>query len=72
MAVIVEGYSETIKENNAIISPEKVEEVLEKWCIYDTDGSGFIETEDLAFLLHDIYPPIGYKSDKNRFYNIKI
>ena len=47
-----------------------MEEILEKWCIFDPEGKGFISPEDLAFLLNELNPPIGFKNDKNRFTNL--
>lgn len=40
-----------------------MEELLSKWAEYDTDGTGYISPENLAFFLFDINHPLGFKED---------
>lgn len=65
LAVVVEGYSETLKESNAVIDPDKSELILDKYSFYDVNGTGFISPMDLAFLMIELAPPIGFKDDNN-------
>lgn len=67
LAVIVEGYIESLKENEAIITPNQMEEFIDKWAEYDPTGTGFINPESMAFLLHELHPPIGLKDDSVKF-----
>ena len=50
-------------ETDAVISPLKIEEILQKWVTYDTEGSGFISPENLAFFLFELNHPLGFKED---------
>eukprot|EP00357_Protocruzia_adherens_P002279 CAMPEP_0115018076 /NCGR_PEP_ID=MMETSP0216-20121206/28549_1 /TAXON_ID=223996 /ORGANISM="Protocruzia adherens, Strain Boccale" /LENGTH=525 /DNA_ID=CAMNT_0002389119 /DNA_START=329 /DNA_END=1906 /DNA_ORIENTATION=- len=59
VAVVLEGFSESTKENEASITPQQYEEFVEMWSLYDEEGTGWISVEDLAFLLHELDPPLG-------------
>ena len=40
LALVLEGYNETLKENEAVISPDQMNELLEKWSLYESHGTG--------------------------------
>lgn len=61
LAIVVGGYVQSKKENEAIISPAQMEEFLEKWAEYDPTGSGLITPEQYAFFIHDMPHPFGLK-----------
>ena len=63
ITVVVEGYSDSVKENEAIITPTQIDEFLMKWSDYDPHGTGFISFEQFAFLIFDLPPPLGIKED---------
>ncbi len=63
LALVVEGYSDTLAENEAVISPSSLEEFIEKWSEYDPQGTGFLTPEDLAFFLFEVNPPLGLKEE---------
>jgi len=67
LAVVVEGYLESLKEQEAVINPNQMEELLDKWAEYDPEGSGFLTPENMAFLLYELHPPIGLKDDSVQF-----
>ena len=67
LAVVVEGYLESLKEQEAVINPNQMEELLDKWAEYDPTGSGFMVPENMAFLLYELHPPIGLKDDSVQF-----
>lgn len=54
MAIVIEGYNDTLKENNAIFNPGQVEELLDKWSQFDPEATGFINPDDLVFLLLEL------------------
>lgn len=77
LAIVIEGYLETLKESDALINPFQMEEIIEKWSEYDPQGTGFISPEDLAFLLYELPAPLGFKDDnthiiKNYEYQSKL
>jgi len=63
LALVIEGFSETLRESEAIIRPDRLEDILEKWSKYDPTGSGFISPSDMYFLLLEIPEPIGLKNE---------
>lgn len=72
LAVVVEGYLESLKEQEAVINPCQMEELLDKWAEYDPEGTGFMTPENMAFLLYELNPPIGLKDDSVQFeYDIR-
>ena len=71
MAIVIEGYFISENEHESIINQKHIEELLLKWSEYDPNGTGFINYENMAFLLHDLYPPIGLK-DRNLNYDLDL
>lgn len=67
LAVVVGGYIDSKKENEAIISPSQMDELLEKWAEYDPHGTGLLTPEQFAFLVHDLSPPLGLKDDNLKY-----
>ena len=63
LAVVVGGYMESKKENEAVISPAQIDEFLDKWAEYDPQGTGLISPEQFAFLIHDLPQPLGLKDN---------
>lgn len=63
LAVVVGGYHESKKENEAVISPVQMDEFLDKWAEYDPQGTGFLTPEEFAFLIHDLPQPLGLKDN---------
>ncbi len=62
LAVVIEGFMETLKQNQALISPAMADEIIQKWSEYDSEGSGFITPDDLVFFLYEINFPLGLKN----------
>lgn len=40
-----------------------MQDLLDKWAEIDPEGTGFMDFEDLIFLLFDLPPPLGFKED---------
>jgi hypothetical protein len=51
IAVVVEGYLESLKEIEACISPSQIQQFLNKWAEYDKLGTGFLTPENFTFLI---------------------
>lgn len=72
LAVVIGGYAESKKENEAVITPNQMEEFLDKWSEYDPQGTGFLTPEQFAFLIHDLPPPLGLKDENSVKYEYDI
>lgn len=35
LALVIEGFLDTLRESEAIISPDSLENIIEKWTAYD-------------------------------------
>ena len=65
VAVVIEGFEESRKDDeDSIINSRQLDTFLEKWSRYDPKAKGWIRPVDLAFLLHDIDQPLGYREPK--------
>jgi hypothetical protein len=71
MAVVIEGYFISENEHESVINQKHIDELLTKWSEYDPNGTGFISYQNMAFLLYELYPPIGLK-DKNLNYDLDL
>jgi len=63
LAIVVGGYIESKKENEAVIPPGQMDEFLDKWAEYDPQGTGFVTPNEYAFLIHDLPQPLGLKDN---------
>ena len=48
LAVVVEGFAESKKENDAVINPAQIDEFLDKWSEYDPQGTGLIKPDEFS------------------------
>ena len=68
LAVVIEGFSESKKESDAVINPEQLDQFLEKWAEYDPKGTGLVRPEEFLFIIHDLYPPVGLREESTLKY----
>ena len=59
VAAVIEGLDTARKENSGIVDGEQIDRFMEVWREYDPGASGWIEIEDLIFLLCELSPPLG-------------
>ena len=64
VAVVLGGFSESMQEHDASVTPTDFDEFLEKWAEYDPEGKGWISVNDFAFLLNEIHKPLGMLSQR--------
>ena len=60
IAVVLEGFAESTKENEATITPDDFEKFHDRWAEYDPNASEYITSQELVFVLHEIHPPLGF------------
>lgn len=72
LAIVIGGYIDSRKENEAIINSKQIEELLDKWAEYDPQGTGILSAENYVFLIHDLPPPLGLKDENSVKYEYDI
>lgn len=72
LAVAVEGFSESQKEDEAVINPTQLDEFLDRWAEYDPRGTGLIRPEEFLFILHELFPPVGVKEETTLKYTYSL
>jgi len=63
IAVVIEGFSSSSKENSGVVTSEHYSQLIEKWADYDKDATGWITPKDLAFMIYELDPPLGLKRE---------
>ena len=61
VAVVIEGFSASTRENSGIVTSQDFQFFIQKWSVYDPNATGFITPVDLAFLVFEVEPPLGRK-----------
>mmetsp|Transcript_15907 Transcript_15907/g.24542 ORF Transcript_15907/g.24542 Transcript_15907/m.24542 type:complete len:113 (+) Transcript_15907:6851-7189(+) len=67
VAAVIEGLDTAKKENMGIVQGDEIEQLIDRWQDYDPNATGWITMRDLVFLLYELPPPLGKRS--NRFNN---
>lgn len=60
VAIIIEGFDETISENKDSFNLQTHERVRNIWSIYDPFASGYIRISDFHRFMLKLGPPIGW------------
>lgn len=47
------------------MTSEDYDQLIKLWSEYDPQASGWIEPNDLVYLLHELDPPLGYKNENS-------
>ena len=63
VAAVIEGLENAKKENMGIVEGDDIEVLIDIWQDYDPTASGWISIQDLVFLLYELPPPLGKRSD---------
>lgn len=60
IAVVIEGFSSTNKEHTGTVTQKDYQDFINKWLEFDPDATGWINLENLIFLMHKVDPPLGF------------
>ena len=63
VAAVIEGLDTAKKENMGIVEGDEIERLIEHWQDYDPHATGWITMTDLVFLLYELPPPLGKRSN---------
>lgn len=64
VAAVIEGLDTAKKENMGVVQGDEIEQLIDKWQDYDQMATGWITMKDLVFLLYELPPPLGKRSEK--------
>ena len=63
VAAVIEGLDNAKKENMGIVEGDEIEILIDMWQDYDPMATGWISMKDLVFLLYELPPPLGKRSN---------
>lgn len=63
VAIILEGFDETIVENKQVFNLQSHEKIRNAWSPYDPFASGFIRIKDFPRFMFRLGPPVGWSVD---------
>jgi hypothetical protein len=63
IAVILNGYFETLDQHAQFLNPDMMQIYRESWSKHDPDAKGFMSSTNFKKLLFDIGPPLGWGAD---------
>lgn len=63
-AVILEKFEDLVKAEVAVISQKSLDQFVDKWSVFDPDGTSFITVVQLTQLISELNPPLGINSTK--------
>ena len=58
-AFVLDGFSVSNIENKSLVTGENFESLVNKWSEYDPKATGWIDPQDIAFLVYELSPPLG-------------
>ena len=61
-AVVLEGYASTNKEHTGAITSFHFNELIKQWVYYDPNATGWIDVQDIIFLVFKLNEPLGKKN----------
>jgi hypothetical protein len=63
VAAVIEGLDNAKKENMGIVEGDEIEILIDMWQDYDPLATGWISMKDLVFLLYELPPPLGKRTN---------
>ena len=63
-AVIIQNFEDMVKAEVAVIPEECKNSFVDKWNVFDPDGTSHITVVQLAQLIAEVKPPLGIKSNQ--------
>jgi len=61
-AVILEKFEDMVKSEVAVVSQKSLDQFVDKWSVFDPDGTSFITVVQLTQLISELNPPLGINS----------
>ena len=70
VAVVLEGFQNTMDNEESYIKPDYIENFNEVWMEYDKNGVGLMRAEDIMNFMNQLQNPLGWQdvgiSDENK------
>lgn len=64
VAVILEGFDKTLKNEASHLKPLEMTEFIEAWKIFDPTASGFMKASLFRNFMEKLEPPLGFLNVK--------
>jgi len=62
VAVVLEGFSESMKDSGKAVNSDVLIDLRKKWSEFDHEARGWIYSDDVAQILHELPPPFGFRN----------
>jgi len=59
VAFVLEGFSRSNKENHNLVNNDDYAKLIQMWQDYDPKATGWIDPQDIAFLVYELPAPLG-------------
>ena len=64
IVMVIEGFSESLNENEGLITNDYMEKFINAWLKYDTECERIIRPYEFVLMLKELHPPIGFNYDR--------
>ena len=64
VVIVIEGFSDSMYENENMLCEENIEEFINIWMNYDPKCSKIVKPYEFVMILKELKPPIGYGYDR--------
>ncbi len=64
IVMVVEGFSESMYENESLLSQEEMDNFISVWINYDTTFKKKVHPHELVLILKQLQPPLGFNYDR--------
>jgi hypothetical protein len=61
VAVVIEGFSESMKEEERCVNIANSSEFQQKWAELDPQATGWLDRKQAAQIIYEISPPFGLR-----------
>ena len=63
IAFVLQAYITSYEENCSLITLDDYDHLTSLWSIYDPKARGWIDPQDIAFLVYELVEPLGQAED---------
>jgi len=70
VVMVVEGFSESMYENESLLSQNEMDKFISIWLNYDMNFNKTVKPFEMVLILKEIEPPLGFNYDRLLIHNV--